>query len=138
MLCMLYAIQLKHLKKIRGEITHILMLSQMLLKLYPLSLQRQRQGSGYTKKAMFRTSGNVINVPQSSKQIFTFALIAEQRWLNHRKVRSDMTTYEIMAEMNLKKIIAESREVAQALNEFADNLERIEKNMQSHRKVRNK
>ena len=38
-----------------------------------------------------------------------------------------MATYEIMAEMNLKNIIAESREVAQALNEFADNLERIEK-----------
>lgn len=37
------------------------------------------------------------------------------------------TTFEITAEMNLKKIIAESREVAQALNEFADNLERIEK-----------
>ena len=37
-----------------------------------------------------------------------------------------MATYEITAEMNLKKIIAESREVAQALNEFADNLERIE------------
>jgi len=36
-------------------------------------------------------------------------------------------TYEITAEMNLKNIIAESREVAQALNEFADNLERIEK-----------
>ena len=36
-------------------------------------------------------------------------------------------TYEITAELNLKKIIAESREVAQALNEFADNLERIEK-----------
>ena len=35
-------------------------------------------------------------------------------------------TYEVTAEMNLKKIIAESREVAQALNEFADNLERIE------------
>ena len=35
-------------------------------------------------------------------------------------------TYEITAELNLKKIIAESREVAQALNEFADNLERIE------------
>ena len=29
--------------------------------------------------------------------------------------------------MNLKNIIAESREVAQALNEFADDLERIEK-----------
>ena len=39
----------------------------------------------------------------------------------------NMTTYEITAEMNLKKIIAESREVAQALNEFADELERIEK-----------
>lgn len=38
-----------------------------------------------------------------------------------------MATYEITAEMNLEKIIAESREVAQALNEFADNLERIEK-----------
>ena len=38
-----------------------------------------------------------------------------------------MTAYEITAELNLKKIIAESREVAQALNEFADNLERIEK-----------
>ena len=37
-----------------------------------------------------------------------------------------METYEITAEMNLKKIIAESREVAQALNEFANNLERIE------------
>ncbi len=38
-----------------------------------------------------------------------------------------MATYEITAEMNLKKIIAEAKEVAQALNEFADNLERIEK-----------
>lgn len=38
-----------------------------------------------------------------------------------------MATYEITAEMNLKKIIAESKEVAQALNEFAENLERIEK-----------
>ena len=39
-----------------------------------------------------------------------------------------MATYEITPlEMNLKKIIAESREVAQAVNEFADNLERIEK-----------
>lgn len=35
-----------------------------------------------------------------------------------------MTTYEITAEMNLKNIIAESREVAQALNEFADDLEK--------------
>lgn len=38
-----------------------------------------------------------------------------------------METYKITAELNLKNIIAESREVAQALNEFADNLERIEK-----------
>ena len=37
-----------------------------------------------------------------------------------------MATYKITAEMNLKKIIDESREVAEALNEFADNLERIE------------
>lgn len=37
-----------------------------------------------------------------------------------------MATYEITAEMNLKNLIAESREVAQALNEFADNLEQIE------------
>lgn len=33
----------------------------------------------------------------------------------------------IVPEMDLGGIIAESREVAQALNEFADNLERIEK-----------
>ena len=38
-----------------------------------------------------------------------------------------MEIYKITAELNLKKIIAESKEVAQALNEFADNLERIEK-----------
>ncbi len=38
-----------------------------------------------------------------------------------------MAPYEVTAELNLKKFIAESREVAQALNEFADNLERIEK-----------
>ena len=37
-----------------------------------------------------------------------------------------MANYEIMVEMNLEKIIAESRQVAQALNEFANNLERIE------------
>ena len=36
-------------------------------------------------------------------------------------------TYEITAEMNLKEIIDESREVAQALNEFADKLESIER-----------
>lgn len=34
---------------------------------------------------------------------------------------------KIVPELNLKNIIAESREVAQALNEFADDLERIEK-----------
>lgn len=38
-----------------------------------------------------------------------------------------MAIYEITAELNLKKIIAESREVAQALNEFADNLDQIKK-----------
>ena len=38
-----------------------------------------------------------------------------------------MEAYKIEAELNLKNIIAELREVAQALNEFADNLERIEK-----------
>ena len=38
-----------------------------------------------------------------------------------------MATYKITAEMNLKKFIAESREIAQALNKFADNLEWIEK-----------
>lgn len=38
-----------------------------------------------------------------------------------------MATYEITAEMNLKTLIAKTKEVAQALNEFADNLERIEK-----------
>jgi hypothetical protein len=34
--------------------------------------------------------------------------------------------YKITAEMNLKPIIAEVKEVAQALSEFADDLERIE------------
>lgn len=38
-----------------------------------------------------------------------------------------MAKYEISAELNLKTIIAESREVAQVLNEFANNLERIER-----------
>ena len=38
-----------------------------------------------------------------------------------------MEIYEITAELNLKKIIAESKKVAQALTEFADNLEQIEK-----------
>ena len=38
-----------------------------------------------------------------------------------------MEATKIMLEMNLKKIADESREVAQALNEFADALEQIEK-----------
>ena len=38
----------------------------------------------------------------------------------------DKITYKITAELDLKKIVAESREVAQAFNELADNLERIE------------
>jgi len=37
-----------------------------------------------------------------------------------------MEAYKITAELNLKKIIAEVREVVQAFNEFADDLERIE------------
>lgn len=44
-----------------------------------------------------------------------------------KESKAHCLTYEIKAEMNLKKIITESKEVAQALNEFADNLERIEK-----------
>lgn len=53
-----------------------------------------------------------------------------KRWVEQQevgKVRGNMEKYVITAEINLKKIITESREVAQALNEFADNLERIEK-----------
>lgn len=38
-----------------------------------------------------------------------------------------MGSYKITAGLSLKNVIAESREVAQALNEFADNLERIER-----------
>lgn len=38
-----------------------------------------------------------------------------------------MAKYELTAELHLENIIAESREVAQALNEFADKLEQIEK-----------
>lgn len=38
-----------------------------------------------------------------------------------------MKPYIINAEMHLKNIIAESREVAQALKDFADRLEQIEK-----------
>lgn len=41
-------------------------------------------------------------------------------------MKNEGMTYEITAELNLKKIIAESREVAQAWNEFVDNLEYIE------------
>lgn len=37
-----------------------------------------------------------------------------------------MATYDITATMNLNNLISEAREVAQAMNEFADNLERIE------------
>lgn len=38
-----------------------------------------------------------------------------------------MKPCKIEMKLNLKKIAAESREVAQALNEFADTLEQIEK-----------
>lgn len=37
-----------------------------------------------------------------------------------------MEGYRITAEINLKKLIAEAKEVAQALDEFADKLEQIE------------
>ena len=45
-----------------------------------------------------------------------------------------MATYEITAEMNLKNVINESREIARVLYEFADNLERIEKKYAEPRK----
>ena len=38
-----------------------------------------------------------------------------------------MESYKITAELNLKKIIAELKEVTQVLNEFTDKLEQIEK-----------
>lgn len=38
-----------------------------------------------------------------------------------------MATHKITAEMNLKDFIAQTREIAQAMNEFADNIEQIEK-----------
>lgn len=38
-----------------------------------------------------------------------------------------MAKYEITTELYLKNLIAESREIAEALNEFANNIERIEK-----------
>ena len=41
-------------------------------------------------------------------------------------MKNEEMIYEITADLNLKKIIAESKEVAQAWNEFVDNLERIE------------
>lgn len=41
--------------------------------------------------------------------------------------RQKMADYKITARMHLQNIISESREVAQALNEFADKLEQIEK-----------
>ena len=63
--------------------------------------------------------------PQEPRWIQKHGCLCPNR--TRQKVRNDMETYEITAEMNLKKIIDESREVAQALNEFADNLERIEK-----------
>lgn len=37
-----------------------------------------------------------------------------------------MATYDITATMNLKNIISEAREVAKAVDEFADDLEHIE------------
>lgn len=45
-----------------------------------------------------------------------------------------MAAHKITAELHLKKFISELREVAQSLNEFADNLERIEKKYAKHRK----
>ena len=35
--------------------------------------------------------------------------------------------FELKPELNLKTVISESRDVAQALNDFADHLEQIEK-----------
>ena len=45
----------------------------------------------------------------------------------YQKKEGNNMTYELNAEMHLENIIAESREVSQALNEFADKLEEIEK-----------
>ena len=47
--------------------------------------------------------------------------------MSHMKARIRMAAYNITATMNLKNLISEAREVAQAMNEFVDNLERIEK-----------
>jgi len=49
-----------------------------------------------------------------------------------KKERNNMT-YELNAKMHLEKIIGESREVSQALNEFADKLEEIEKKYKEER-----
>jgi hypothetical protein len=38
-----------------------------------------------------------------------------------------MAKYELTAELHLKNMIAETRETAEALKEFADRLEQIEK-----------
>lgn len=38
-----------------------------------------------------------------------------------------METYNITATVNLNNLISEAREVAQALSDFADNIERIER-----------
>lgn len=44
-------------------------------------------------------------------------------------------TYEIAAEMNLKNIISESREISQALNDFADKLEKIQNKYKSNDEI---
>jgi hypothetical protein len=46
-----------------------------------------------------------------------------------------MVAYEITAEMNLKNIIAESREVSQALNVFADKLEEIQNKYKNNNEI---
>lgn len=47
----------------------------------------------------------------------------------------NMAKYEITAEINLKKIITELKEVTQALNEFINNLEQIEKKYTESQKI---
>ena len=42
-----------------------------------------------------------------------------------------MASYEITATMNLKSLISEAREVSKALNDFADDIEQIEKKYNS-------
>lgn len=49
------------------------------------------------------------------------------RAVEGRKRGINIEPYKITAELNLEKIIAELREVAQAFYECADDLERIEK-----------